>query len=208
MRESLRLNVGTNVAVWIGRERRAAQLRTVSRFGAFVSCDPPPPAGAAVRLVLETEHEPRMLATGQVAYQIERGSAERLGTPPGIGIRFDRPLPSCRKIEAAAPRFTGELAEVGLPYLLAMVERTQRSCRLRLSRGHETATIDCAGGEIVTAQLSSRALATDDVVRAVMQWNDGTFAMSPPVSTARAGATKSIAEHLLEYERGRVILNP
>lgn len=206
MRESVRLNVGTKVAVWIGRERRAAQLRTVSRFGAFVSCDPPPPKGAMVRLVLESEHEPRMLATGQVAYQIARGSAVRLGTAPGIGIRFDRPLPSCRKIEAAAPRFTGELAEVGLPYLLAMIERTQRTCRLRLTRGRETATIDCTAGVIVMAQLSSRELSADDVVTTLMRWRDGTFSMLPPVSDVRAAATKSIAQHLIEYERGRGIL--
>jgi hypothetical protein len=207
MPESLRLNVGTKVAVWIGRERRAAQLRTVSRFGAFVSCDPPPPTGAAVKLVLETEHEPRTLATGQVAYQIARGSAARLGTPPGIGIRFDRPLPSCRKIEAAAPRFTGELAEVGAPYLLAMVERTQRTCRLRFTRGSESAIIDCANGEILRAQLSSRDLPTDDVVSDVMRWKDGTFAMSPPATDVRATAAKSIAQHLIEYERRRGILD-
>jgi hypothetical protein len=226
-RESVRITAGARVGVRFGRQRRVGQLRNLSRFGAFVCCDDPPEAGARVTLVLDPE---RALAAGHVAYRITPSTGARLGTPTGIGIRFDAPLGACiatprspahagdeptRRMvppvlseltgACRAPevsRFTGELAEVGVPYLLAMVERTQRSCRLRLTRAGETATIDVAEGHIVAARLSSHALPADEVVRRAMRWTSGTFAMAPPEGRVRVTATKSIAQHLLDFERG------
>ncbi|MDX2086807.1 MAG: DUF4388 domain-containing protein [Kofleriaceae bacterium] len=241
-RAVVRLNVGARVAVWSGKSRQPGHLRNLSRYGAFVCCNPPPAIGAIVKLVLEHEGELRTLAMGLVAYQITEESSARLGTPAGVGVRFQRPLdaaiaapprpaprassripmslqePTRRMIlpmlselrvacrtEDAAPRFAGELAEVGVPYLLAMVERTQRTCRLQLTRGAEAATIDFAHGTIVSAHLAARALPTDDVVSLVMGWQEGTFAMAPTSAPASTVATKTIAEHLVEFERRRAV---
>lgn len=226
-RESVRIAAGAHVEVRFGRQRQTGRLRNLSRYGAFVCCDDPPEAGERVTLVLDPE---RALAAGHVAYRITPSAAARLGTPAGIGIRFDAPLGACVATPRApardgdeptrrmvppvlselkgacrAPdtsRFTGELAEVGVPYLLAMVERTQRSCRIRLTRAGEIATIDIAEGHILAARLSSRALPADEVVRHAMRWTNGTFAMAPPEGRVRITATKSIAEHLIDFERG------
>jgi hypothetical protein len=240
-REVVRLCVGARVSVLSGKSRQPGHLRNLSRYGAFVCCTPPPEVGAIVKLLLESEGGVHTLAMGLVAYQITDATSARLGSPPGIGVRFQQPLDAavaaprralprassrnptsvqeptqrmippmlkelrvaCRAAEDAAPRFAGELAEVGVPYLLAMVERTQRSCRLRLTCGAESATIDFANGTIVTAQMASRALPADDVVSMVMRWQDGTFAMAPAVASTPTVATKSIAEHLVEFERRR-----
>ncbi len=101
----------------------------------------------------------------------------------------------------------GDLAELGLPALLALVEHERKSGQLVLSRGArdgETAWVDLDAGRIVNARSTELVADPTGVLMHLLDWTDGRFELTTTRDdVGGCELAMSITHLLLEHARRR-----
>jgi hypothetical protein len=186
-----------------GTERRVA-LADLSRTGAFLKISPPLPVGEPIHVAMFFEGR-QLAAPATVVHGLGENDARALGRPPGIGIAFDPPtrhadtlfLRAVDRLIAKRPKLTapelhvgdlrgsvkpgervilrGDLAEIGLPAILVMLEQEKKSGRVLLRTGTMAGWFELSHGVIVDASSSHRMAAPDlrGVVMSLLDWTNG-----------------------------------
>ncbi len=93
----------------------------------------------------------------------------------------------------------GRLEELSIPDLMQSLEMGQKTCRLTLRSGAETAELYFTAGHCRHAQLGS--LQGDAAVFQVARWNRGEFEIDFNVSTEQTTTTRSTTALLMEAFR-------
>ncbi len=93
----------------------------------------------------------------------------------------------------------GRIEEMGVAELMQSLEMGQKSCRLLLRRGGQTAELYFAAGQCKDAQLG--ALAGDEAVYQAVHWADGEFEIDFAGSSDRTTTTRSTTGLLMEAMR-------
>jgi hypothetical protein len=93
----------------------------------------------------------------------------------------------------------GRLEEMSVTELMQSLEMGQKSCRLTLRRGEETAELYFDAGQCKHAKLGD--IEGDDVANRVVQWTDGEFEIDFNATTDRVTTTRSTTGQLMEAMR-------
>jgi hypothetical protein len=210
-----------------GQERRVA-LADLSRSGAFLNLTPSRPVGEAVAVAMF--YEGRQLAASATVVRIdERGMGVAFEPPThhadALFLRaVDRLLakrpkgtpvagtPLTVRFATAAPGLVvgrvilrGDLAELGLPAILVMLEQERKSGKLVLrGSGPNTAWIELVNGAIAGAGSSSMSGDLRAVVMSVLDRAHGEFellAMPPVPAQLGQGGALPVTWTLMEHAR-------
>ena len=93
----------------------------------------------------------------------------------------------------------GRLEEMSVTELMQSLEMGQKSCRLTLRRGEETAELYFDAGQCKHAKLGD--IEGDDVANRVVQWSEGEFEIDFNATTDRVTTTRSTTGQLMEAMR-------
>jgi CheY-like chemotaxis protein len=93
----------------------------------------------------------------------------------------------------------GRLEEMSVTELMQSLEMGQKSCRLTLRRGEETAELYFDAGQCKHAKLGD--IEGDEVANQVVQWTDGEFEIDFNATTDRVTTTRSTTGQLMEAMR-------
>ena len=93
----------------------------------------------------------------------------------------------------------GRLEEMSVTELMQSLEMGQKSCRLTLRRGEETAELYFDAGQCKHAKLGE--IEGDDVANRVVQWSEGEFEIDFNATTDRVTTTRSTTGQLMEAMR-------
>jgi CheY-like chemotaxis protein len=108
-------------------------------------------------------------------------------------------LERLQKTAARPGVIQGRLEEMSVTELMQSLEMGQKSCRLTLKRGSETAELYFDAGQCKHATLGS--IEGDDVANHVVQWLEGEFEIDFNATTDRATTTRSTTGLLMEAMR-------
>jgi hypothetical protein len=205
-RRTDRYAMDVTVELFAGGESRRVGVADVSRSGMFLCVSPPLPVGEPIHVAMFFEG--RQLATlATVVHARTDDAARALGHRPGIGIAFDPPtchsdtlfLRAVERMLARRVILRGDLAALGLPAILVMLEQERKSGRLELTGDH-TAWIDLSGGAIVGAGSAAGATDMRTIMFELLEWRRGEFRLiaTPP---ARASVAMPVTYFLMEHAR-------
>jgi CheY-like chemotaxis protein len=93
----------------------------------------------------------------------------------------------------------GRLEEMSVTELMQSLEMGQKSCRLTLRSGDETAELYFDAGQCKHAKLGD--IEGDDVANHVVQWTEGEFEIDFNAATDRVTTTRSTTGQLMEAMR-------
>jgi CheY-like chemotaxis protein len=108
-------------------------------------------------------------------------------------------LERLQKIAARPGVIQGRLEEMGVTELMQSLEMGQKSCRLALRRGGESAELYFDAGQCRHATLGT--IDGDEVVNQVVHWIDGEFEIDFGKTTDRVTTTRSTTGLLMEAMR-------
>jgi len=193
----------------------------LSRTGMFLELSPPLPVGSNVHVAMFFEG--RQLATAAtVVHGIADTTAHALGRQPGNGLVFAPPTRHADALfmravdrllairaRSVAPKsrviLRGELAEIGLPAMLVMLEQERKTCRVALASHRATgatAWIELVNGCIVAAGADGHAGDLESTVLTLLDWCTGDFEIVATTQPAAIrGPSPPITYLLLEHAR-------
>ena len=218
-RQATRYTINHPIELTLSTERHHVVTQDLSRTGMFLAMATPLPIGTVVRIAMP-EADRKLHTRGTVVHSVGAPAAEALGRLPGIGIALREPcepadelfgigiehLVRRSSIQPVHPRvrsaLCGDLATIGLPALLTLLEHERKTGRVVLTRDH-TVWIDIVEGRIVDAGSTEGRHDVRHTVMAVLDWAHGRFEFVPCELASGTVGLMPITHLLLEHARTR-----
>ncbi len=221
-RRSERYPVDLSVQLFADGQERRVPLADLSRTGAFMRLTPPLPVGESIAVAMYFEGR-QLAASATVVRTDAVGMAVAFEAPThhadALFLRaVDRLLAKQAtgtpaegtQVSGHVPRviLRGDLAELGLPAILVMLEQERKTGKLVLrgagQREMNLAWIELVNGEIASAGCSTMGGQLRAVVMSVLDWTQGEFelvTMPPAAVAATSGQALPVTWALLEHAR-------
>jgi plasmid maintenance system antidote protein VapI len=198
------------VELYVAGVKHPATLDDVSRSGMFIRMPEPFPTGIGVRIAMAGVDGERLETRGAIVRSVTKTART------GIGVALREPCEPADELfglgiehlmrravsERMSPALRGEVADIGLPAVLTMLEHERKTCRLVIA-GDRTITIDLVEGRIVDAVMAGSSADAWTTMMAALDLREGRFEMLRTEPRSATFGLLPITHLLLEHARVR-----